>query len=54
MLVDFADVLQTSVYELGGAFLAFTRLFCLKLPLIDPSLYIHRFASKLGQFIVFI
>ena len=32
---------------LGSCFLKFTRLLSLALPIIDPSLYIHRFASKL-------
>ena len=32
---------------LGSCFLKFTRLLSLTLPIIDPSLYIHRFASKL-------
>lgn len=47
MLIDFSDVLQTNVYMLGSCFLKFTRLLSLTLPIIDPSLYIHRFASKL-------
>ena len=32
---------------LGACFLKFTRMLSLTLPIIDPSLYIHRFASKL-------
>ncbi|KAG8457327.1 hypothetical protein KFE25_014056 [Diacronema lutheri] len=47
MLIDFSDVLQTNVFALGSTFLKFTRLLNLQLPLIDPSLYIHRFASRL-------
>jgi transcription factor IIIB 90 kDa subunit len=47
MLVDFSDALQTNLYELGAVFLRFCRLLNLKLPVVDPSLYIHRFASKL-------
>ena len=47
LLIDFSDVLQTNVYLLGSCFLKFTRLLSLALPIIDPSLYIHRFASKL-------
>ncbi len=47
LLIDFSDVLQTNVYVLGNCFLKFSRLLSLKLPIIDPSLYIHRFASKL-------
>ena len=47
MLIDFSDVLQVNVYALGATFLKFRRLLNLELPIIDPSLYIHRFASKL-------
>ncbi|KAJ8598551.1 hypothetical protein CTAYLR_001373 [Chrysophaeum taylorii] len=47
MLIDFSDVLQVNVYSLGSTFLKFRRLLNLELPLIDPSLYIHRFAAKL-------
>ncbi|KAH8079551.1 hypothetical protein JL720_9298 [Aureococcus anophagefferens] len=47
MLIDFSDVLQVNVYALGATFLKFRRLLNLELPIIDPSLYIHRFAAKL-------
>jgi transcription factor IIIB subunit 2 len=39
-------LIQTNVYVLGNCFLKFSRLLNLKLPIIDPSLYIHRFAAK--------
>ncbi|CAN8074580.1 unnamed protein product [Agarophyton chilense] len=47
MLLDFSDVLETNVYLLGHTFLKFAQVVALTLPIIDPSLYIHRFASKL-------
>lgn len=47
MLIDFSDVLETNVYVLGNTFLKFARILNIELPIIDPSLYIHRFASKL-------
>jgi len=47
LLIDYSDVLQTNVYTLGSCFLKFVRLLSLTLPIIDPSLFIHRFASKL-------
>jgi transcription initiation factor TFIIIB Brf1 subunit/transcription initiation factor TFIIB len=47
MLLDFSDVLQTNVYVLGHCFLRFVRLLNINLPLLDPALYIHRFASRL-------
>ncbi|KAE9182302.1 hypothetical protein PF004_g24278 [Phytophthora fragariae] len=48
LLIDFSDKLQINVYVLGGVFLKFCKLLQIHLPLIDPSLYIHRFASQLN------
>ncbi|KAH9115531.1 hypothetical protein LEN26_009835 [Aphanomyces euteiches] len=48
LLIDFSDKLQISVFQLGAVFLKFCRLLQLSIPLIDPSLYIHRFASQLA------
>eukprot|EP01102_Stenamoeba_stenopodia_P005658 TRINITY_DN16401_c0_g1_i1.p1 TRINITY_DN16401_c0_g1~~TRINITY_DN16401_c0_g1_i1.p1 ORF type:complete len:581 (-),score=135.90 TRINITY_DN16401_c0_g1_i1:30-1772(-) len=47
LLIDFSDILQINVYALGHTFLSFCRLLNLHLPIIDPSLYIPRFAAKL-------
>ena len=47
MLLDFSDVLQASVYELGGIFLRLIRLLNIQIPLIDPSFYVGRFAARL-------
>lgn len=47
MLLDFADVSKINVFTLGHTFLKLVRLLEIQLPLIDPSLYIHRFAAKL-------
>ena len=47
LLLDFADVLQTNLYVLGATLLRFVRLLHIALPIIDPSLYIHRFAAQL-------
>lgn len=47
LLIDFSDALQLNVYVLGGVFLKFCNLLQIHLPLVDPSLYIHRFASQL-------
>jgi transcription factor IIIB 90 kDa subunit len=47
MLIDFSDILETNVYVLGNTFLKFAQILNIELPIIDPSLYIHRFASKL-------
>ncbi|KAI8093554.1 uncharacterized protein BX664DRAFT_384967 [Halteromyces radiatus] len=45
MLIDFSDLLQTNVFVLGSTFLKLVRTLNLKLPLIDPSIYISRFAA---------
>lgn len=47
MLIDFADVSQTNLYALGNIYLKLVRLLSIQLPVIDPSLYMHRFAAKL-------
>ena len=47
LLLDFADVLQTNLYVLGATLLKFLRVLHIALPIIDPSLYIHRFAAQL-------
>lgn len=48
MLIDFSDALQINVYTLGTCFLKFRRLLGLKLQIIDPALYIYRFAAHLS------
>ena len=48
MLIDFSDALQVNVYTLGTCFLKFRRLLGLKLEIIDPALYVYRFAAHLG------
>lgn len=47
LLIDFSDALQVNVYVLGKVFLQFSKVLNLNLPVVDPSLYIHRYASRL-------
>ena len=47
MLIDFADILQINVFVLGSTFLKFVKALHINLPLVDPSLYITRFAAML-------
>ncbi|CDW72004.1 transcription factor iiib 90 kda subunit [Stylonychia lemnae] len=47
LLIDFSDVLQTNVYILGSVYLKLVQRLFLEVPLIDPSIFIHRFCSKL-------
>lgn len=47
LLIDFSDALQINLYVLGACYLKFVRYLKFDLPLIDPSLFIMRFCSKL-------
>ncbi|KAF9970955.1 transcription factor TFIIIB subunit brf1 [Actinomortierella ambigua] len=47
MLIDFSELLQMNVFKLGVTFLHLSRQLNLRLPLVDPSLYISRFAAML-------
>lgn len=47
MLIDFSDALQVNVYTLGHCFLKLRRKLGFKLEIIDPALYVYRFASHL-------
>ncbi|TFK60672.1 hypothetical protein BDN72DRAFT_828758 [Pluteus cervinus] len=47
MLIDFSDLLQVNVFELGHTYLQLVQTLNLRLPLVDPSHYISRFASLL-------
>lgn len=46
LLIDFSDTLQVNVYTLGKTYLQFSKLLNLQqqLKVIDPALYLHRFA----------
>jgi transcription factor IIIB subunit 2 len=47
MLIDFSDVLHINVFTLGQTYLKLTRLLNIRLPNIDPTIYVHRFAKHL-------
>ncbi|KAJ2453574.1 transcription factor TFIIIB subunit brf1 [Coemansia sp. RSA 2336] len=47
MLIDFSDILHVSVFKLGATFAKLVNALNLRLPIVDPSLYISRFASML-------
>jgi len=47
LLIDFSDVLETNLYVLGNLYLKLIKLLHLKIPQIDPSLFIQRFCNKL-------
>ncbi|TFK19857.1 cyclin-like protein [Coprinopsis marcescibilis] len=47
MLIDFSDLLQVNVFELGHTYLQLVQVLNLRLPLVDPSHYISRFSALL-------
>lgn len=47
LLIDFADITQLQIKKIGAVFLKFTRFLNLKIPTVDPSLFVHRFISRL-------
>ncbi|KAJ2030752.1 transcription factor TFIIIB subunit brf1 [Coemansia sp. S3946] len=47
MLIDFSDILKISVFKLGSTFARLVNALGLRLAIVDPSIYISRFASLL-------
>mmetsp|Transcript_18276 Transcript_18276/g.32847 ORF Transcript_18276/g.32847 Transcript_18276/m.32847 type:complete len:428 (-) Transcript_18276:87-1370(-) len=47
LLIDFADLIGENLFTLGKCYKMLVKLLHFKLPLIDPSLFIHRFCAKL-------
>ena len=47
MLLDVCDVVGCDVVSLGRVFLQLARELCIDCPIVDPSLYIHRFSHQL-------
>lgn len=47
MLIDFSDVLLINVFVLGSTYLKLIRLLNVRMPNIDPTIYVHRFAKHL-------
>lgn len=47
LLIDFSDITQTRSSKIGAIFLKFIRDLNISLPVVDPSLFVYRFASSL-------
>ncbi|KAL7275085.1 transcription factor TFIIIB subunit brf1 [Rhizina undulata] len=47
MLIDFSDILHINVFTLGQTYLKLVRLLNIRMPNIDPTIYVHRFAKNL-------
>ena len=48
LLIDFSEVLQTNVFVLGATFIKFLSTLNLKIPLIEPSLFLPRVRGTAG------
>ncbi|VDP01956.1 unnamed protein product [Soboliphyme baturini] len=49
MLLDFCDVLQVNIYELGRVYMFLSRSLYLKLPPTDPCVYVTMIAMRVVQ-----
>ncbi|TGZ84133.1 BRF1-domain-containing protein [Ascodesmis nigricans] len=47
MLIDFSDVLHINVFVLGQTYLKLIKTLNIRMPNIDPTIYVHRFAKHL-------
>lgn len=47
LLIDFSNALRIDMFKIGKVFLKLRNLLGVDIPLIDPSLYMHRFVSQL-------
>ncbi|KAI4291736.1 transcription factor IIIB 90 kDa subunit [Pancytospora philotis] len=47
LLIDFSNALRIDMFKVGKVFLRLRSLLGIDIPLIDPSLYMHRFVSQL-------
>ncbi len=47
MLIDFQDALGINVFLIGAAYIAIARGLFILIPVVDPSLFVSRFCSKL-------
>ena len=46
LLIDFSEVLRVNVFIIGSLYIKLARLLEIKIKIIDPSLYMHRFLNK--------
>jgi len=47
MLIDISDVLEIDVYQLGRAYLRLSQELCINIPVMDPCVYVMRYAPML-------
>ncbi|XP_037079922.1 transcription factor IIIB 90 kDa subunit-like, partial [Pollicipes pollicipes] len=47
MLIDFSDILLVDVCELGRTYMALANALCINIPIMDPCVYVLRYANKL-------
>ncbi len=47
MLIDFAKAISVDLFKLGRVYTTIVRGLCLRMPLVDPSVFIYRFCGTL-------
>merc|ERR1719209_201918 len=47
MLIDISDVLEVDVYQLGRVYLRLSQELCINIPVMDPCVYVMRYAPML-------
>lgn len=47
MLLDFSEIIQTDVFLIGHTFLELCKSLSIQLPIVEPFLYVRRFATQL-------
>lgn len=48
LLIDFSNELRLDMFRIGKVFLKLCSILGVEMPLVDPSLYMHRFVSQLN------
>jgi transcription factor IIIB 90 kDa subunit len=48
MLIDFSDKLKINLFTLGATYLKLVKALKLEIPIIEPEIYLRRFARELG------
>lgn len=51
MLLDLSDATQVNIFDLGKTYLKLSSALCIRIPPVDPCIYIIRFANSLHKLI---
>ncbi|KAI5741407.1 hypothetical protein M8J76_013276 [Diaphorina citri] len=47
LLIDFSELLQICIFELGRTYLRLSQALCISIPSMDPCLYVLRYSNRL-------